>query len=335
MIIPVKTTSGGYDIIFGEGILEKIDTVLNLNRKVLVVTDDGVPSQYAKAVADKSENAIIIVLPQGEKSKNFQNYKKILDALCECEFSRSDCVVAVGGGVVGDIAGFAAATYMRGIDFYNIPTTVLSQVDSSIGGKTAIDFNGFKNIVGCFYQPTRVIVDTSLLKTLPPRQISNGLAEALKMALTHSEELFGIFKEGNIDQALSDIIGKSILIKRQVVESDEKETGLRRVLNFGHTIGHAIESNDGSLYHGECVALGMLPMCSNDVKEQIIPILKRLNLPVETKVSADEIIEKMKLDKKVSGGDITVVTVDKIGSFKLQKISLCALEEKVREVYSK
>ncbi len=335
MMIPVKTMTGGYDIVFSEGALEKIDTLLNLKRKVLVVTDDGVPSEYSKTVADKCENSIIIVLPQGEASKNFDNYKKILDALCECEFSRSDCVVAVGGGVVGDMAGFAAATYMRGIDFYNIPTTVLSQVDSSIGGKTAIDFNGFKNIVGCFYQPARVVIDTSLLKTLPPRQISNGLAEALKMALTHSAELFDIFKNEDIEGMLGDIIQKSILIKREVVQSDEKETGLRRVLNFGHTIGHAIESNSAHLYHGECVALGMLPMCSGAVKEQLVPILERLNLPTRTQVTANEIIQKMRLDKKVTGQDITVVTVEKIGEFKLEKISLSLLEEKVWEVYGK
>lgn len=333
MIIPVKTMTGGYDIVFENGTLQKIETILNLDRKVLVVTDDGVPRQYAQAVADKCKNAIIMVLPQGEASKNFDNYKKLLDALCECEFSRSDCVVAVGGGVVGDISGFAAATYMRGIEFYNIPTTVLSQVDSSIGGKTAIDFNGFKNIVGCFYQPSKVIVDTSLLKTLPTRQVSNGLAEALKMAMTHSAELFDIFKKTNPQDALSEIIEKSILIKRSVVQSDELETGLRRVLNFGHTIGHAIESNSPHLYHGECVALGMLPMCSNDVKEQLIPVLKQLNLPQKTTVTVGEIVSKMKLDKKVSGEDITVVTVQEIGKFKLEKISFGVLEKKAREVY--
>lgn len=334
MMIPVKTMLGGYDIVFEKGALSRIEEILNLDRKVLVVTDDGVPREYAVSVADKCENGIVIVLPQGEASKNFDNYRKILDALCECEFSRSDCVVAVGGGVVGDMAGFATATYMRGIEFYNIPTTVLSQVDSSVGGKTAIDFNGIKNIVGCFYQPSRVVIDTSLLKTLPARQISNGLAESLKMALTHSEELFSIFENGNIADSLDEIIEKSILIKREVVQSDEKESGLRRVLNFGHTVGHAIESNSPHLYHGECVALGMLPMCSPSVKERVLPIINKLNLPHEIEIEEEKLIEKMRLDKKVSGQDITVVTVEEIGTFNLDKIPFSLLEEKIKGVYA-
>ena len=333
MRIPVKTLLGGYDIVFEKGVLKKIDSILDLNRKVLVVTDDGVPAEYAQTVADKSENALILVIPQGEASKNFDNYKKILDALCQCEFSRSDCVVAVGGGVVGDMAGFAAATYMRGIEFYNIPTTVLSQVDSSVGGKTAIDFNGVKNIVGCFYQPSCVVIDTTLLETLPARQVSNGLAEALKMAVTHSTELFEIFENGQISDSLDEIIEKSILIKRQVVELDEKETGLRRVLNFGHTVGHAIESHSPHLYHGECVALGMLGMCSCVVRERLLPILKKLALPCETEITYDKIIEKMKLDKKVSGQDITVVTVQTVGTFDLEKIPFSVLEERIKGAY--
>ena len=145
MIIPVKTALGGYNVVIGRGTLGNVNKYFNLSRKVLIITDDGVPEEYSRAVADMSHEALTLVFPQGEKSKNFDNYKKILETLVGADFTRGDCIVAVGGGVVGDMAGFAAATYMRGIDFYNVPTTVLSQVDSSVGGKTAIDFAGYKN----------------------------------------------------------------------------------------------------------------------------------------------------------------------------------------------
>ena len=184
MIIPVKTSTGGYEIFLERGILSKVSNLLNLNRRVLIVTDSGVPEVYAKTVAQQSKTAFIVTVPQGEKSKNFENYKMLLSEMVSKGFTRTDCVVAVGGGVVGDLAGFVAASFMRGVDFYNIPTTVLSQVDSSIGGKVAIDFDGYKNIVGAFYPPKAVVIDGDTLKTLDKRQISNGLAESVKMALT-------------------------------------------------------------------------------------------------------------------------------------------------------
>jgi 3-dehydroquinate synthase len=180
------------------------------------------------------------VIPQGEKNKNFETYKFLLEVLSENEFTRNDCIVAVGGGVVGDISGFTASTYMRGIDFYNIPTTLLSQVDSSIGGKTAIDFYGYKNTVGAFYQPKAVVIDPDVLKTLPKRQLNNGLCESIKMAATSDKELFNLIKNGGAYDNIETVIEKSLKIKKAVVENDEKEVGLRRVLNFGHTVGHAV-----------------------------------------------------------------------------------------------
>ena len=170
-----------YDIIVERGILENASSFLNLNRRVLVVTDSGVPAQYAQTVANQCKNGIIFTVEQGEDSKSLDVFEKLLKSMLENNFSRKDAVVAVGGGVVGDLSGFAASAYMRGIDFYNIPTTLLSQIDSSIGGKTAINFGGVKNIVGAFYQPKKVLIDPSLLKTLPKRQVSNGLADAFEI----------------------------------------------------------------------------------------------------------------------------------------------------------
>lgn len=326
MILNVKTSVGQYDIVINRGVLKGLKEFLNLDRKVLIVTDSGVPEVYAKTVLAQCKDGYIFTISQGEENKNFDTYKAILQQLVSNGFTRSDCVVAVGGGVVGDMAGFAAATYMRGIDFYNIPTTVLSQVDSSIGGKVAIDFCGVKNIVGAFYPPKSVIIDPDTLNTLPKRQISNGLSETVKMAATFDSELFEHFEKNTLD--IDYIIEQSLKIKRQVVEADEKEQGIRKVLNFGHTIGHAIESaNLGRLYHGECVALGMLYFCSEEVKARLENVLKALNLPTKCEIDADEIIEIISHDKKKSGDLISVIWVEKIGSFEIREMNLSELKE--------
>lgn len=331
MIIPVKTAGGGYNIYLERGAINKASQYFNLDRRVLIVTDDGVPKQYAETVAAQAKESVIIVFPQGEASKNFDTYKSILEAMTKGDFTRTDCVVAVGGGVTGDMAGFAAATFMRGIDFYNIPTTVLSQVDSSVGGKTAIDFDGYKNIVGAFHQPKGVIIDPDTLKTLPERQISNGLAESVKMALTHDAELFAMLESNNFD--IDTVIERSIKIKRAVVEADEKESGLRKVLNFGHTVGHAIESNTPSLYHGECVALGMLPMCSMGVRAKLIPVLENLNLPTEVDCDTQKIIDTMSHDKKMAGDMISVVRVETAGTFNITKLEFTDFADEIKAVY--
>ena len=329
MVIPVKTSRSGYNIILEKGALLKAGEYLNLERKVLVVTDSGVPEEYWKAVLNAASNGYVFIFKEGEQSKNFDTFKEILECLVKNGFTRTDCIVAVGGGVAGDMAGFAASCFMRGIDFYNIPTTVLSQVDSSIGGKTAIDFCSLKNIIGAFYPPKCVIIDTETLKTLPSRQIANGLSESVKMALTFDEELFSLFEDGVSAEDLDTVIERSLYIKKRVVEEDEKESGLRKTLNFGHTIGHAIEVNRNDLYHGECVALGMLPMCSQSVRERLIKVLNSLGLPVTHNVPAEKIIEAVKHDKKKSGESITAVKVEKAGSFILAEMPFSELEEEI------
>ena len=238
--------------------------------------------------------------------------------------------MAVGGGVAGDLAGFVAASFMRGIDFYNIPTTLLSQVDSAVGGKTAVNLCGVKNIVGAFYQPKKVIIDSEVLKTLPERQISSGLAEAVKMALCFDVELFELFENGDISGNIDTIIQKSVTIKRDVVEKDEKEASLRRVLNFGHTLAHGIEAQ-GGLYHGECVALGMLPMCSPEVKQRLIKVLKKGALPVSVSIEKDDMLSAVSHDKKSESDYINIVRVGKVGTFKIEKASLKEIERIIQE----
>ena len=232
MIIPVKTLSSGYDIVLERGALNHLADYLKLDRKVLIVTDSGVPEIYSKTAAKQCKEPFIVTIEEGEPSKSFENYKKLLSIMVKEGFTRSDAVMAVGGGVVGDLSGFVAASFMRGVDFYNIPTTVLSQVDSSVGGKVAIDFEGYKNIVGAFYPPKAVIIDSETLKTLPQRQISNGLSEAVKMSLTSDSELFSLFENEDIKTNIDRIIEASLKIKRYVVEEDEKESGLRLAKNL-------------------------------------------------------------------------------------------------------
>ncbi|MBR5112575.1 MAG: 3-dehydroquinate synthase [Clostridia bacterium] len=323
-----------YDIIIEKGCLDKAGDYLPADRKALIVTDSGIPAEYAqKVLSFCAEGSIIKTVPQGEESKNFDNLKDLLRTMLEAGFTRRDCVIAVGGGVVGDLSGFAASIYMRGIDFYNIPTTLLSQVDSSVGGKTAIDFEGVKNIVGAFYPPKAVLIDENVLSTLPLRQLNNGLAEALKMSMTCDSELFDIFENGNPYENIGTVIEKSLLIKTDVVNKDEKEQGLRRVLNFGHTIGHGIEAEQsGRLYHGECVAIGMIPMCSPETAERLKRILKELGLPCDFDGDAEKVYEAMLHDKKSGQGNITAVFVDEPGSFRFESVPPEALKERIMTV---
>lgn len=322
MILSLNLKDLSYDIVVEKGCLAKASEYLNLNRKVLIITDSGVPKEYSEIVKKQCLEGYIYTFNQGEENKCFETYKDILSYLIDKSFTRRDVIVAVGGGVVGDLSGFVASTYMRGIDFYNIPTTLLSQVDSSIGGKTAIDFCGVKNIIGAFYQPKKVLIDSSTLATLDYRLLSAGLAESIKMAATFSKNLFDLIKNSsrlmnNIDK----IIIESLKIKKYVVENDPYEKNLRRVLNFGHTIGHGIESSlNGKLYHGECVGLGMLYFCSEEVQEELLKVLSKYNLPTTYAFDKDAAYNYVVHDKKAVGEDINVIVCEEIGTFEIKKV---------------
>lgn len=322
-----------YDIVLEKGALSKIKDYIFTNRKVLIVTDDGVPLEYAETVSKNCEMPVIAVIPQGENSKNLDTYKNLIQKMAENGFTRNDCVIAVGGGVVGDLAGFVAATYMRGVDFYNIPTTFLSQVDSSIGGKVAVDFNGIKNIIGAFYQPKKVIIDFNVLKTLDKRQIFAGLSESLKMATTSDVELFELLENSNkVEECYPLIIERSLRIKKYVVETDPYEKGLRKVLNFGHTIGHGIESYyKGKYLHGECVFLGMTYMCSDKVRERIANIGKKWGMKLTEGFDKNVVMQFIGHDKKSDKNGITVVWVNKPGEFEFKRLS----KEEIKEILEK
>ena len=331
MIIPVRLGEASYDIEISRGAIDlAAEKIVKKDRKILVVTDSGVPKEYAeRLLASLGEGAILHTIPAGEENKTFNTLQGVLRRMLDEGFVRSDCIVALGGGVVGDLAGFAAATYMRGIDFYNIPTTLLAQVDSSVGGKTAVDLDGYKNMIGAFWQPRAVFIDPDLLSTLPSRQIANGLCEALKMGATSAPELFEIFEKNDVlshPELIEEIIIRAVTAKRDVVEIDEREGGLRKVLNFGHTLGHAIESSLGlSLLHGECIALGIPPMCEGTVKERLQTALKNIGLETDAaKYISDKnaLLEALAHDKKgASGGKISAVILKDIGNFEFVKLT--------------
>ena len=331
-VIPVRLGDCSYDITVCRGAIGlAAEKIMKKDRRICVVTDSGVPKEYSdKLLASLGEGAILHVIPQGEENKTFDSLLGVLRAMLDAGFARTDAIVALGGGVVGDLAGFAAATYMRGIDFYNIPTTLLAQVDSSVGGKTAVDLDGYKNMIGAFHQPRAVFIDPDLLATLPRRHISAGLCEALKMGATSDPVLFELFENGDVlssPELIEEIIVRAVTAKRDVVEIDEREGGLRKVLNFGHTLGHAIESVSSlSLLHGECVALGMIPMCESDeLKERIKKALENIGLDTDAmKYISDKnaLLEALCHDKKsTSGGKISAVLLRDIGKFEFVSLT--------------
>lgn len=321
MVISVSLGAQSYPIILDSGVLSHAGEHLDLARRVLVVTDSGVPEEYAETVAGACRQARICTVPAGESSKNMGSYQQLLGEMLALGMGRGDCVVAVGGGMVGDLAGFAAATYMRGVDFYNVPTTLLAQVDSSVGGKTAIDMNGVKNIVGAFHQPRAVLIDTETLRSLSRRQMAAGLAESVKMAMTCDAALLELIESSSdLTADLPEIITRSLSIKARVVEQDPTEQGLRRVLNFGHTIGHAVEScAGGKLLHGECVAMGMLPMCGPALRPRLTNILRKCGLPTGCGFTPQQLLPYLLHDKKAFSDGISVVMVDEPGSFRMEK----------------
>jgi len=319
-----------YDIAFSQSFDQLAEEMRDLSpetRKVCVVTDSNVARLHLQELSEKlapiAGKLSTFVFPAGEEHKTLDTVRELYEHLIREGFDRKDLLVAFGGGVVGDLTGFTAATYLRGIDFIQIPTTLLSQVDSSIGGKTAIDLGKIKNIIGAFHQPKKVIIDPDVLSTLPDRHIKNGLAECIKMGLCLDERLFDIFRSDRYMDDIDIIIELSLRAKKRVVEEDEKETGLRKVLNFGHTIGHAIEASlpFGELYHGECVALGMLPFCADAIKDEVTEAIKKCGLPYEYTIDRKKVRDIIIHDKKSLGEKISVVKCDEIGSFYFEEMT--------------
>lgn len=321
---------------------EKLKELGYEDRKVCIVTDSNVGKLYLEELTELLEplfaKCVSYVFDAGEASKNTDTVGKVYEHLILNSFDRKDLLVALGGGVVGDLTGFTAATYLRGIDFVQVPTSLLAQVDSSIGGKTGVDFMQYKNMVGAFYMPKLVYMNLSVLKTLPKRQISSGMGEIIKHGLIKDTAYFSYLKENSdnikaLDMtALEELVYGSCEIKRRVVENDPKEQGERALLNFGHTLGHAIEKLSGfSMYHGECVAVGMagagyiswkLGHITKEQLDMIETTIQSYGLPVripEFSHTPEEILAATKLDKKMESGKVKFIILKEIGNAVITK----------------
>lgn len=323
--INLSLESGSYDIYIEQNIFEKacfyIDKVYK-KKNVFVVTDSNVYALYGKKIQEilsEKYNTKIVYFQAGEEHKSIKTYAEVSEELLSKGLQRGDLLIAFGGGVVGDVCGFIASSLYRGVPFINIPTTLLSQIDSSIGGKTAIDFAGRKNILGAFYQPKMVLIDINFLSTLTNEHYVNGLGELIKHSFIGDEDLYN--KLVASQKVTSDIIYDSLLVKKSFVVDDEFDTGKRMCLNFGHTFGHIIEL-ERNLLHGQAVSLGMimatnfaidLGLCDKEIKDKMISLLSKAGLPTE-EIDYHKYLDKVFLDKKNISGTLTFIFVSKIGS---------------------
>lgn len=329
MELNVNLKENSYSIIIGSNILKNIDNYYSLNRKVLVVSDSIIPDLYSDIILKKCLEGYKYIIESGEKSKNIENYIAINKFLLEHNFSRNDLIIAVGGGVVGDLSAFIASTYKRGIDFINVPTSTLAMIDSSVGGKTGIDFEGVKNVIGTFYQPKLVLIDLETLKTLDKRNFNNGLVEALKIGLVKDPLIIDLFND--VEKNIKDIIIRSLKAKIDIVEKDEKENSLRKILNFGHTFGHAYEMLNPSLLHGEAVGKGMLTLLKGELKVRVKDILMNLNIPFDYLIDEESVINLIKNDKKIYGEYLDLIVVKEIGKAEISRIKIDGIKEILKE----
>lgn len=317
-------TGRPYSVRIGSGLLACVgNTVRELTgaQTVCIVSDSNVWPLYGQALSQCLADAGIRVcsfrFPAGENSKNTETYLKLLHALVQNQLTRSDCIIALGGGVVGDLAGFAAATYLRGIPYIQVPTTLLAMVDSSVGGKTGIDLRDGKNLCGAFYQPVAVLCDTDTLRTLPQEHFTDGCAEVIKYAVLYDAALFAHLEEKGPQFDREAVIARCVEFKRDAVEADEFDKGARKMLNLGHTVGHAIEKCSGyTVSHGQAVAMGMAAVCRGARcadTQRILSLLRGFGLPVCTAFSAQALYRAALSDKKRSGGVIDLVIPRAIG----------------------
>ena len=359
-VVKVELGERSYLIYIGSGLLGLLgDKCAKIYepQNCVVITDSNVGRLYGKQAIENLSAAgfspFLIMLPAGESTKSLRNVEYCYNHIAQKRIERRSFVVALGGGVIGDLAGFVAATYMRGIGFVQVPTTLLAQVDSSVGGKVGINLKYGKNLVGSFYQPNLVLCDIDTLNTLPERELRAGLSEVIKYAVIYDSAMFNRLEKdiekllNNEPKTVASVIARCCQIKAEVVAADEKESGLRAILNFGHTIGHALEAitNYKKLLHGEAVAIGQVAaamigamVCNfneTDV-QRIKQLIKRTGLPMCYKLdeaSQKKLIEAMRLDKKASGGEAKFVLPTKIGTVKFgQKLPIEVIEKVVNEI---
>ncbi|HIS03565.1 MAG TPA: 3-dehydroquinate synthase [Candidatus Pullichristensenella avicola] len=333
----VTVQSGNYRVLIGPGLLsqagERVAEAVR-GRRCAVVTDDRVGALYARRLLASLEaagiRADVFSFPNGEKNKTLSTFARAVEFFAERELTRGDFALALGGGVVGDLAGFAAAAYMRGIDYIQAPTTLLAAVDSSVGGKTAVDLPMGKNLVGAFHQPKLVLCDTDVVAELPQPLLRDGAAEMIKYGVLRDPQLFSAMADGSWRERLEEAIARCVSIKRDYVDEDEFDNGARQFLNFGHTFGHAVEkSTNFALSHGQCVAIGMvMAFRAAGVPEgELVKTLEKCGLPTASPCGLDELCAAALLDKKRRGGAVTLVLPEKIGRCELKRVPVGELRE--------
>ena len=327
----------GYDVIIGSGLLSESGRLIRAalgNCRLAVVTDSNVAKLYLAelltSLREAGYDACSIVFPAGEAHKRMDTMAGMLEFFAEQQLTRKDCVVALGGGVTGDMAGFAAGCYLRGVKYVQIPTTLLAAVDSSVGGKTAVDLTAGKNLAGLFHQPSLVLCDTNTFSTLTPDEFANGAAEAIKTGILDDEALFSLFETGDVRMRISEIVAQCVAFKARVVEEDETETGIRKTLNLGHTAGHAIERcSNFTIPHGHAVAVGLaiisraaetLGWAETPIAGRVEDALARNGLPITTDFTPEALAQAALSDKKRAGRTITLVVPKKIGDCALVDI---------------
>lgn len=343
-IIHVETTRG-YDVIISDDLLDKTGLYIKEtvgSTSAALISDDKVFSIYGcrieESLAEAGYRVVKHIIPNGEASKNTANFISILNFLAENQLTRSDVIVALGGGVVGDLGGFCAASYLRGIHFIQIPTTLLAAVDSSVGGKTGVNLSAGKNLAGAFYQPDLVLCDYTALKTLDEAVFTDGCAEVIKYGIITDKVLFENLYTPLREQ-LEDIIARCVTIKSNIVNGDELDRGMRQILNFGHTIGHSVEiCSNYNIPHGNAVAIGaaivaraccLMNICSRECSDKITDMLQRYKLPTQTIFSADELYHAALHDKKRESDSINLVVPEEIGRCVIKKITLMNLREMI------
>ena len=338
--VPVSTP---YDVVIGAGLLPQTAAFLPEGfraRSALLVSDSNVAPLYADRAAKALGGLRVArqVVPAGERSKSIESYVNLLNTLAHERLTRTDAVFALGGGVVGDLSGFAAATYLRGLPFVQLPTTLLAMVDSSVGGKTAVDLPTGKNLVGAFHQPRLVVCDLSLLDTLPERELRCGAAEALKTAILFDPELFEHFRQRGLGFDRERVVAACVGHKRDVVCADERDNGRRQLLNLGHTLGHAVEACSGfSVLHGEAVAIGtciMARLFARDA-DAICEAFAALGLPTDTDLSTEALALPMRSDKKRRGDALTLVVPHGVGDCTLETVPFEDFLNKLRKFRGK
>lgn len=339
LIVDLKERS--YPIIIEKGLINRVSEEVGKvykEKKIFIITDDNVNKYYGEKIStdlsDKGFEVKVLSLKPGEETKNFNTLPTVYNELLDFNLTRSDLIIALGGGVIGDLAGFVASTYLRGVDFIQIPTSLLAQVDSSVGGKVAVDLERGKNLVGSFYHPKCVLIDPEVLNTLDKRFFIDGMAEVIKYGCIKDKEFFDYLEKiENNKQLINNmevVIHKCCDIKREVVENDEKDKGERMLLNFGHTLGHAIEQyyNYSKYSHGEGVAIGMYAitkiseekgLSKRGTSQRIKDILVKYKLPYEMEVNIEDILEAINLDKKKLGKNLNLITLKEIGSSEIYK----------------